>query len=65
MSDLEENILTDESGKKFEPLNERALVDHLGKKALDDFINNRTIVVDGWILSVTEAMQCSILFLNQ
>ena len=27
----------------------------------DDFVHNRTVVLDGWILSVTEARQCALL----
>jgi len=37
----------------------------LEKKVRQDFQENKTIVVDGWILSVTEARQCALFSLSQ
>ena len=37
----------------------------LKKKVREDFLENRTIVVDGWVLSVTEARQCALFALTQ
>ena len=35
----------------------------LNARAEDDFRNNRTIIIKGWVLSVTEARQCALLTL--
>ncbi|HET9826553.1 MAG TPA: hypothetical protein VFP87_14535 [Chitinophagaceae bacterium] len=37
----------------------------LDKRVRQDFQENRTMVVDGWILSVTEARQCALFSLTQ
>jgi hypothetical protein len=37
----------------------------LEKKVRQDFQENKTVVVDGWILSVTEARQCALFSLSQ
>jgi hypothetical protein len=37
----------------------------LEKKIRQDFKENNTMVVDGWILSVTEARQCALFSLSQ
>jgi len=37
----------------------------LEKKVRQDFQENKTTVVDGWILSVTEARQCALFSLSQ
>lgn len=33
------------------------------RRVLDDFAQGRTVVADGWILSVTEARQCALVSL--
>jgi len=37
----------------------------LEKRVRQDFQENKTMVVDGWILSVTEARQCALFSLSQ
>jgi len=37
----------------------------LEKKVRQDFKENKTTIVNGWILSVTEARQCALFSLNQ
>ena len=37
----------------------------LGKRVRQDFQENKIMVVDGWILSVTEARQCALFSLSQ
>lgn len=34
-------------------------------KAKEEFVSSKTVVVNGWILSVTEARQCALFSLNQ
>lgn len=35
------------------------------KNAVDDFTANRHVLVDGWILAVTEARQCALASIDQ
>jgi hypothetical protein len=45
---------------------DRSLVNSvLEKRVRQDFKENKTMVVDGWILSVTEARQCALFALSQ
>lgn len=37
----------------------------LERKVREDFQENKTIVVDGWVLSVTEARQCALFAMTQ
>jgi hypothetical protein len=36
----------------------------INQKIIDDFEKGHTVVINGWILSVTEARQCALFFLN-
>jgi len=42
-----------------------AVASYLNKRVQLDFAQDRTIIVDGWVLSVTEARQCALLSLLQ
>lgn len=39
-------------------------IEYLQKKIQDDFKADRTVIIDGWILSVTEARQCALFSLK-
>ena len=39
--------------------------DHFEKKSLADFNEDNTVIVDGWVISVTEARQCALFSLDQ
>ena len=39
--------------------------DYFDLESKSDFTNNRTVVVEGWILAVTEARQCALFSLTQ
>lgn len=43
---------------------EGALSDNLDQQIKNDFLTGNTVMVDGWILSVTEARQCALLSLT-
>lgn len=43
-----------------EPASESALGAHLKRQVGGDFAAGRTVVVNGWVLSVTEARQCAL-----
>jgi len=38
---------------------------YFSKKTADDFANKQTVVVDGWVLSATEARQCALFSLAE
>jgi len=56
------NLLAVDSNNQ--PIDERAdsglVASLVAKKVQQDFDQNKTIVVDGWVLSVTEARQCAL-----
>jgi hypothetical protein len=37
----------------------------LGSKIMDDVHHEKTLILDGWVLSVTEARQCALYYLLQ
>ena len=38
---------------------------YLALSVEEDFMEDRTVVIDGWLLSITEARQCALLSLEQ
>lgn len=57
LSDL---ILTDADGKKLSTSNWSGIEDLVAKKVHEDFVNNRVMIVKGWVMSTTEARQCAL-----
>ncbi|MGB5202980.1 hypothetical protein [Eudoraea sp.] len=65
--------LTDENNKKYleELLLKDAEVHHteiktgLKTKVAEDFNTGNTILIDGWLLSITEARQCALLSISE
>jgi hypothetical protein len=43
--------------------NVNAILSIMDRKIKADFYNDRTLVLNGWVLSVTEARQCALFFL--
>jgi hypothetical protein len=41
------------------------LIDEFEKETIHNFQTNKTIIADGWVLSVTEARQCALFSLTQ
>ena len=60
---LEDQLLTNSPISASTPAEE--VHDYFEKKSLDDFNHNKTLVVDGWVLSQTEAKQCALFELVQ
>lgn len=59
-------LLTDNTGKIISADAEKSVLQAmLNQKITDDFSEDRTIIVNGWVLSVTEARQCAIYSLIQ
>jgi len=55
------NLLTDTSGKSIpKNLDESELEKMLDEKIRSDFKNGNIVIVNGWVLSQTEAQQCSL-----
>jgi len=57
---LMELLLKNDAGKKINPSNNAEVSDWLDQKTELEFKNDNTIVVAGWVISVTEARQCAL-----
>jgi hypothetical protein len=57
-------LLTDDGGKKLGATDSKAIVQLLGKKSHNEFAAYNTLVVNGWVISPTEARQCALFSLN-
>jgi hypothetical protein len=58
-------LLTDTTGKTVSPDTDKYTIQTLMfDKVNQDFEKNNTVVVKGWVLSLTEARQCALLFVN-
>jgi uridylate kinase len=58
-------LLTDSAGHPISSTSDNTFIqDLLSKKIEQDFEKGSIVIVKGWILSVTEARQCALLFLN-
>jgi len=59
-------LLRDNGNKSLDESAENAaVVAFLDERVRQDFKTNNTIVVDGWVLSVTEARQCALFSLTE
>ena len=62
---LVNNILAYTTGKSFSPASDQSAVSSfLDKKIKQDFETGKTVVVNGWVLSATEAQQCALFTLS-
>ncbi len=61
---LEQLLLTDETGKATSASDKEAVALLLEKKTLDDFNNFRIEILNGWVISTTEARQCALFSLT-
>src|ERR1700749_3665852 len=58
-------LLTDSAGHPVSSASGNSFIQGLlDKKISKDFETGNTVIVNGWILSVTEARQCALLFIN-
>lgn len=58
-------LLTDSAGNPLSSASDNSAIQTLiGKKIDHDFETGNIVIVKDWILSVTEARQCALLFLN-
>jgi hypothetical protein len=61
---LTELLLKNDSGNKIDPTDKEAVSDWLDKKTDEEFKADNTLVVAGWVVSVTEARQCALYSLS-
>jgi hypothetical protein len=62
---LSKLLLTDDSGKLISKNSDNRLISSLvNYKIENDFKSGRTVVINGWILSQTEAQQCALFSLS-
>jgi hypothetical protein len=58
-------LLTDSDGRPVSSASDHSFIQTLiSKKINHDFETGNIVIVRGWILSVTEARQCALLFVN-
>jgi hypothetical protein len=61
---LEEKILKGYNDPSSQEPDDTRISDWIEDKIRRDFIDGRVVIVDGWVLSETEACQCALLSLN-
>jgi hypothetical protein len=58
-------LMSDSVGNQLPSNSDLSLIQKLlNKKITEDFESGNIVVVKGWILSITEARQCALLFVN-
>ena len=57
-------LLKNDEGSKINSSDKSAVSDWLDQKTLQEFKSDKTIVVAGWVISVTEARQCALFSLT-
>jgi len=58
-------LLSDSAGSPVSSASDQSFIQNLMNKKIDrGFETGNIVIVKGWILSVTEARQCALLFLN-
>ena len=61
---LKKILLTDAAGKLIPTTDPYVLIEFLDNKIRKDFSDSAIVIVDGWIISKTEARQCALLSLT-
>lgn len=61
---LTDLILTDNAGIKLVTSDRSAIEDFINKKNQEEFSVYNTLIIKGWIISVTEARQCALFSLT-
>ncbi len=62
---LAELLSTDYSGDKISSSSDDSFIQHfMNQKINYDFEKGNTVIVNGWVLAVTEARQCALLYAN-
>jgi hypothetical protein len=62
---LTDLLLTDNNGKKIRASNTSLVETTISDKIRGEFNTNNTILVNGWVITVTEARQCALFSLTK
>lgn len=57
-------ILTDAKGSKLNSSEWQNVKEHVDQKIHEEFTDNKTIILKGWIITITEARQCALFSLK-
>jgi len=57
---LEKLLLTDKAGNRIASNSYSAITDCLNQKIHGEFIEKKTVIANGWVISITEARQCAL-----
>lgn len=57
---LTDILLINKEGKKLKPSDESAIEKLISEKIHEDFLTHQTLVLNQWVISVTEARQCAL-----
>jgi hypothetical protein len=57
---LKDLLLTDRSGQKIKSSDKILVEELISKKTQEDFVAYNTIIINGWVISITEARQCAL-----
>ncbi|HEY6503101.1 MAG TPA: hypothetical protein VIZ28_03920 [Chitinophagaceae bacterium] len=60
---LKKLILTDNAGNEAIASDPSSIGDWINQRTSQDYGANRTVIIDGWVISITEARQCALLSL--
>lgn len=62
---LTDLILTDDKSQKLKTSDKLRITEFINAKIHDEFVADKTIIIKGWFISITEARQCALLSLQQ
>lgn len=54
-------LLTDQSGKKIKNSDKDGIAKLINDKMHDEFINAKVLIINDWVISITEARQCALI----
>jgi hypothetical protein len=61
---LRDLLLSDRSGQKIKSSDKILVAELIDKKTKEDFVSYNTIIINGWVISITEARQCALFSLT-
>ena len=61
---LTELLLSDDAGKKINATDKEAVLELIDKKVQSEFVAYRILVLNGWVITRTEARQCALFSLS-
>ena len=61
---LKNILLTEQSGKKIRISDKDGIAKLINDKMQEEFINAKVLIINDWIISITEARQCALISLS-